>query len=73
MDFYFVYRAMEEEIERLALDGHPVVSLLRYPEYPEGNKVKEFLSRECLISVWWIKGNGCNSVLMLKGVWMSAK
>ncbi len=32
VDLYFVYRAMEEEIGRLALDGHPVVSLICYPE-----------------------------------------
>jgi len=31
-DLYFVYRAMEEEIGRLALEGHPVVSLISYPE-----------------------------------------
>tara|TARA_A100001037_G_scaffold290639_1_gene303750 strand:- start:229 stop:975 length:747 start_codon:yes stop_codon:yes gene_type:complete len=32
VDLYFVYFAMEEEIERLTLAGHPVVSRISYPE-----------------------------------------
>ena len=31
-DLYFVYTAMEEEITKLSADGHPVVSLIAYPE-----------------------------------------
>ena len=31
-DLYFVYFAMEEEIGRLAIEGHPVVSRISYPE-----------------------------------------
>jgi len=32
VDFYFVYQAMEEEISRLSLERHPVISLICYPE-----------------------------------------
>ena len=31
-DLYFVYTAMEEEVRRLVLEQHPVVSLISYPE-----------------------------------------
>ena len=31
-DLYFVYQAMEEEIGRLVLEGHPVISLISFPE-----------------------------------------
>ncbi len=31
-DLYFVYSAMEDEIERLSDEGHPVVEKIRYPE-----------------------------------------
>ncbi len=32
LDLYFVYNAMEEEIGRLASEGHPVVSRIAFPE-----------------------------------------
>ena len=31
-DLYFVYSAMEEEIERLVLDNHPVVKFIGFKE-----------------------------------------
>ncbi|WP_320666826.1 heme oxygenase (biliverdin-producing) [Prochlorococcus sp. MIT 1307] len=43
-DLYFVYRAMEEEIGRLALDGHPVVSRISYPELNRRESLEQDLT-----------------------------
>ncbi len=43
-DLYFVYRAMEEEISRLSLDRHPVVSLIDYPELKRCESLEQDLN-----------------------------
>ena len=55
VDLYFVYKAMEEEIQRLSLDGHPVVSLISYPE------LNRCQSREQDLN-FYFGGNWLNSI-----------
>ncbi len=44
VDLYFVYSAMEEEIGRLSRDGHPVVSLISYPELNRRESLEQDLN-----------------------------
>ncbi len=43
-DLYFVYTAMEEEICRLALEQHPVISLIDYPELNRRESLEQDLN-----------------------------
>ena len=42
-DFFFVYSAMENEISRLLNEGHPVISLISYPELNRRNSLEKDL------------------------------
>ena len=55
VDFYFVYRAMEEEIERLSLDQHPVISFFCYPELNRRESLEKDLN-------FYFGGNWINSL-----------